>query len=824
MAAVPAEIHGPSDADLIESVRAGQREAYGSLYERHVSAAYNLARQLARSTAEADDLVSEAFARVLDTLRAGRGPDSAFRAYLLTALRHVAYDKTRRDRKVELTDDVTTVSGVSTEKISEPFRDTAMAGLERSLAAKAFARLPERWQAVLWHTEIEGQSPAEVAPLLGLTANGVSALAYRAREGLRQAYLQVHLAESTAGRCRATADKLGAWTRGGLSKRETAQVEAHLDECERCRALAAELADVNGGLRVVATLVLGVGTAGYLATTAKATTGITLAAAATTGASAGGVSGVVGALSSVPRQLVGVGASVAALAVFVGVAMASGTTQHIPTAAVPPSPPATTAPARSHGAVPPPGSAQPPSPPSPSSQSSPPSQSTQPPAAPPPATVPNTTPAPPPPGTSVPAPPPSTTTPVPPTTTTTTSPTTPPPPPGQPVLNASGPLGGVTITPGQGAVPLPITVGNTGTGPSTPITVTLHLPNGVVAGDGATAGPNNQPTTHSMDAHPIDFVPRLARTGSTTTVQCPGGTSTVTCTTPGGLAPGDTVIMLFSVTATPAATDGTITGTVSAGGTSVAIDVDVHVPQFDALTLTARIDVWDSWWNWLLDGSPVLDAVATNTGTSTKPITVTVTRPGTVWSADPGCVPDHRTAVPTTATCTSSTPIAPGKSLHVRFRLHDLEARPDTFTVTATLGEATVTQTVTFTPPECRWLWCWQPPSHGGPPPRGSSAPPTVAPTGGTTPPPAGGDHIRPRTPSPTTKQHPTPTLRPPTTPSTPPPTTTTTSPPTTTVPIPPPVEPPGCANQPGLPGRIQPGGVPCLPLVPELFSLLGPV
>ena len=256
MAAVPAEVPGPSDAELIESVRGGQVDAYGSLYERHVSAAYNLARQLTRSSAEADDLVSEAFARVLDTLRAGRGPDSAFRAYLLTSLRHVAYDKTRKDRKVELTDDVTTVSGVSTEKISEPFRDTAMAGLERSLAAKAFARLPERWQAVLWHTEIEGQSPAEVAPLLGLTANGVSALAYRAREGLRQAYLQVHLAETTAGRCRATADKLGAWTRGGLSKRETAQVESHLDECERCRALAAELADVNGGLRVVATLVL----------------------------------------------------------------------------------------------------------------------------------------------------------------------------------------------------------------------------------------------------------------------------------------------------------------------------------------------------------------------------------------------------------------------------------------------------------------------------------------------------------------------------------------------------------------------------------------
>ena len=245
MAIDTAEAQGPSDAELIDAVRKGTLSAYGDLYERHVGAAYNLARQLSRSQAEADDLVSEAFAKVLDTLKAGRGPDSAFRAYLLTALRHTAYDKTRRDKKLELSDDVSAVSGVNPDAVSVQFVDPAVAGLERSLAARAFERLPERWQAVLWHTEIEGQSPAEVAPILGLTPNGVSALAYRAREGLKQAYLQVYLADTTEDRCRATTDRLGAWTRDGLSKREKAQVEAHLDECDRCRALAAELADVN---------------------------------------------------------------------------------------------------------------------------------------------------------------------------------------------------------------------------------------------------------------------------------------------------------------------------------------------------------------------------------------------------------------------------------------------------------------------------------------------------------------------------------------------------------------------------------------------------
>jgi RNA polymerase sigma factor (sigma-70 family) len=234
-----------TDAELIDLVRHGNTGAYADLYTRHVAAAHNLAQQLSRNKAEQDDLVAEAFAKVLDVLTQGRGPDSAFRAYLLTAVRHTAYDKTRKDRKVQFAADVSDVSTVRPDGVITPFTDTAIARLERTLAARALARLPERWQAALWHTEIEQQSPADVAPLLGLTPNGVSALAYRAREGLKQAYLQVYLSGRIKVGCRPTTDRLGAWTRDGLSKREKAQVGQHLDECEACQALAAELAELN---------------------------------------------------------------------------------------------------------------------------------------------------------------------------------------------------------------------------------------------------------------------------------------------------------------------------------------------------------------------------------------------------------------------------------------------------------------------------------------------------------------------------------------------------------------------------------------------------
>jgi RNA polymerase sigma factor (sigma-70 family) len=241
--------HELTDVDLTDHVRAGQTAFFGVLFERHLAAAYNLARQLTRCQADADELVSTTFAKVLDALRAGNGPHSAFRAYLLTAVRHTAYDSTRRSRKCESFDDVTTAHGMKPEHVIVPFVDTAVAGLERSLAANAFARLPERWQAVLWHTEIEGMRPAEVALLLGLTPNGVSALAYRAREGLKQAYLQMHLSAEVATKCQHISDRMGAGVRGGLSRRELARVTAHLDGCDDCRNRFSYLVELNSQLR-----------------------------------------------------------------------------------------------------------------------------------------------------------------------------------------------------------------------------------------------------------------------------------------------------------------------------------------------------------------------------------------------------------------------------------------------------------------------------------------------------------------------------------------------------------------------------------------------
>lgn len=249
-----------SDAELIASVRNGDLEAYGELYSRHHLAAERMARQLV-GAADADDLAGDAFAKVLDALRGGGGPDVSFRAYLLTTVRRVHVDRMRSGKRFTATDDIE-----SYEREPDSFDDPSLTGFESGAAARAFAALPERWQAVLWHTEVEGEKPAAVAPMLGLTANGVSALAYRAREGLRQAYLQQHLADVANDRCRWATERLGAYVRGGLTKRENKNMREHLDECVRCTAVYLELVEVNSALpALLAPALLGTAGIGYLA-------------------------------------------------------------------------------------------------------------------------------------------------------------------------------------------------------------------------------------------------------------------------------------------------------------------------------------------------------------------------------------------------------------------------------------------------------------------------------------------------------------------------------------------------------------------------------
>lgn len=241
------------DSALVELTRGGNAEAFAELWRRHSRAAHAVARSQT-STFDADDLISEAYVKIYQAIAAGGGPTAAFRPYLFTTVRNLAasWGRSRHETAYD-----------EMEAVEDPaFSESAtMEALDRSLTAKAFHSLPTRWQEVLWYCEVESLTPQQVAPLFGMTPNAVAALAYRAREGLRQAWIQAHLASlPERSECRWTTERLGSYARHGLGKRDTAAVEAHLRECPKCTIVASEASEVGSRLSLVLLpLTLGIG-------------------------------------------------------------------------------------------------------------------------------------------------------------------------------------------------------------------------------------------------------------------------------------------------------------------------------------------------------------------------------------------------------------------------------------------------------------------------------------------------------------------------------------------------------------------------------------
>ncbi len=235
----------PTDAELVARVRAGDNEAYGELWSRHVDVARGLARRI--TSRDPEDLIGESYTRILTAIQAGRGPDTAFRPYLMSTIRRVNIDNARRyHTRIVPTDSPELLDPHS----SESSEDVAMRRAEGSSAIAAWQSLPAETRDLLWDLVVMDETPARLSGKLGMSPNAVASRARRARERLRQAYLTQLVSSDANDECQLIRADLGAYVRGnlGVTRRET--VEQHLETCAQCRGAIADLRSVDDMIRL----------------------------------------------------------------------------------------------------------------------------------------------------------------------------------------------------------------------------------------------------------------------------------------------------------------------------------------------------------------------------------------------------------------------------------------------------------------------------------------------------------------------------------------------------------------------------------------------
>ncbi|HUS69008.1 MAG TPA: RNA polymerase sigma factor, partial [Kofleriaceae bacterium] len=174
------------DGELIERCRAGDREAFGRLVERHQGLVFGVALAATGDTARAEDVAQEAFVvawRELGKLR----EVEKFPAWVAGIARNLARTQkrswARRQREVERA----APAPEADEKT--PFDEVATRE-DRALLEEALAAVPSAHREALVLYYLEGESIAEVSRRLGISEALMKQRLSRGRRALRGSWAE----------------------------------------------------------------------------------------------------------------------------------------------------------------------------------------------------------------------------------------------------------------------------------------------------------------------------------------------------------------------------------------------------------------------------------------------------------------------------------------------------------------------------------------------------------------------------------------------------------------------------------------------------------
>jgi RNA polymerase sigma-70 factor, ECF subfamily len=146
-------------------------EAFTDFYHQTAGDLRNYAARVLGNISQADDVVQEAYLRVLRHPPA-TGNTQELRAYVFRVVSNLIKDGWRREKRESAIRELTT--------LSEDSRDGAL----RIDMKRTFLKLRVRDRQLLWLAYVEGESHREIAATLGLRENSVRVLLARARQRL----------------------------------------------------------------------------------------------------------------------------------------------------------------------------------------------------------------------------------------------------------------------------------------------------------------------------------------------------------------------------------------------------------------------------------------------------------------------------------------------------------------------------------------------------------------------------------------------------------------------------------------------------------------
>ena len=173
------------EAAAIERAKAGDRDAFRELVERHSRGVFRLGYRMTGNSTDADDVVQETFFRAWKQIRAFDGR-AAFGSWLYRIAANHAVDLVRARGRYDSSEPAET--RVALAAAGDFAQDRLVyAGQVSGRIEQAMGQLTPRERAAFVLRHFEGQSIDEICRALGLRTNAAKQCIFRAVQKLRRA-------------------------------------------------------------------------------------------------------------------------------------------------------------------------------------------------------------------------------------------------------------------------------------------------------------------------------------------------------------------------------------------------------------------------------------------------------------------------------------------------------------------------------------------------------------------------------------------------------------------------------------------------------------
>src|SRR4051794_8833105 len=167
---------------LVERAQAGDRDALEELYLIHFDRIYSYLHVSVGNRQDAEDLTTQTFLRMLESIGKFRWQAAPFSAWLFRIAHNLAMDHFRANKRVQPEEDVP--EPIGSEQLSAEIE--AMRSIGRQSMLQMIEDISPEQQQVLTLKFVFSFGNAEVASILGKTEGAVKSLQHRALAALQK--------------------------------------------------------------------------------------------------------------------------------------------------------------------------------------------------------------------------------------------------------------------------------------------------------------------------------------------------------------------------------------------------------------------------------------------------------------------------------------------------------------------------------------------------------------------------------------------------------------------------------------------------------------